>query len=989
MDNFKEAFEALNKAQKQAVSTIEGPVMVVAGPGTGKTQVLALRIAHILKETDAGASSILCLTFTRSGVVAMRDRLARYIGTDARKVSIETFHSFAGNLIEKYYHLLDFDTAPELLDDAKAVLLVDRLLHEHQWKHIRPRTNPAKYFNDLRHLISLLKREQQSPASFFDKVQEEIDSLKTDPENLSSRGPSKGLLKKETEKRIESLERTKEVVTFYELYEKEKKQHALMDYDDVLSYAVFLAEGSEEVRAYLQESYQYILVDEHQDSSGVQNAFLKAVWQEVEKPNIFVVGDDRQLIYGFSGASHSYFEAFKTIFGPAVLITLSENYRSTQEILALADDLLKSDLSKEKLHGNNGTGKLIGLYEYAYERDEILGAARFFEEKIAQGVKPEHCAILVPRNRHVRSAISVLRTRGVPVGMAGNASLFSQPETLSFIRVLHIIATPYNSVLLGESLLDKTSNIDPFEAHTFLHAQKGKEFSLDDMEGWDSNQGLFARSASVSKWSARLKDWIVNCTHMPLSDLIAQVGTSLLVQRAQSHESMLRSVEIVRSLLHSALSWLERQESTSLDSFLEYLDRLRSYNHDIPLASFEASFGVQVMTLHKSKGLEYEYVWIAHMNEETVMAEKRNAFTLPEHMQEILEKRDRAVVTRELYVALTRARRECILSYATSGYDDRALSLAQILADIEKKHFEIKDRQTTEKELLSYNPEIYSLSKIEKETTTLSEIQKFVKDRYTETKVSVTLLNNFFECPWKWYFRNFLKLPEVKGVSLALGSAVHSTIEFILKQNKKPTREALLEHIQQELKKEGVIEGDEKETLLRDALLAVMGWLSTYYEKLSTNRFSERSIQAKDPSFSELQLYGKIDLTETFGDEVVVTDFKTGSVKTASAIEKNTDEGRLSDYMRQLAMYSYLIRLAEKKIVARSRLLFLEAEKGDKHALYETHIGDEQVDLLIRDIKEYDEALKSGEWVNRECRHKGYGEHTECQYCLLARAFRE
>ncbi len=152
-----------------------------------------------------------------------------------------------------------------------------------------------------------------TPEIFLQEVDKEIENLKQDPESISSRGESKGKIKKEIEKRIESLERTKEVVEFYRLYEEIKKEKGFMDYDDVLEYAVKIVESSDDARDDIRETYQYILIDEHQDSNGVQNQFLKAVWQETEKPNIFVVGDDRQLIYGFSGASLSYFEEFETI----------------------------------------------------------------------------------------------------------------------------------------------------------------------------------------------------------------------------------------------------------------------------------------------------------------------------------------------------------------------------------------------------------------------------------------------------------------------------------------------------------------------------------------------------------------------------------------------------------------------------------------------------------------------------------------------------
>lgn len=222
--NFETEYKRLNKEQKLAVNSIDGPVMVVAGPGTGKTQILALRIANILKQPDHLADEILCLTFTNSGVKAMKNRLHEYIGNDADKVRISTFHSFGIELIEKNYQNIGFKTMPELLSDDKAVFLVDDILQNNDWEHLRPRTNPVMYFNDLKHLISILKRERLGYKEFLSFVESDIKNLKNNPESISSRGETKGQLKKEIKTKIESLERTREVVDFYKLYEEKKKK---------------------------------------------------------------------------------------------------------------------------------------------------------------------------------------------------------------------------------------------------------------------------------------------------------------------------------------------------------------------------------------------------------------------------------------------------------------------------------------------------------------------------------------------------------------------------------------------------------------------------------------------------------------------------------------------------------------------------------------------------------------------------------------------
>ncbi len=986
MSAFKEAIERLNINQKKAVETTEGPVMVIAGPGTGKTQVLALRIAYILDTGRASSDEVLCLTFTRSGALAMRKRLESYIGDESRRVSINTFHGFALEYIEKYYQLLGFHHPPKLLDDTDAITLVDTLLQENDWEYIRPRTNPAMYFGDLKQLISILKRERVTPEEFLSYIEEEIEFLSHDPNSMSSRGETKGQIKKEVQKKIESLSRTREVVLFYTQYEKEKKDAGLMDYDDVLEYIVALAEDFEDVRGDIKERYLYVLVDEHQDSSGVQNNFLKAVWGDVESPNIFVVGDDRQLIYGFSGASLSYFEEFSTFFGKATCITLTDNYRSTSPILTLADTLLKSTLTDQVLVSTKQGDTLSVLAEYQYPRDEIIAAGLLFKQKIAEGVPPEECALLVPKNRHVRSAIILLQSMGLPVSSSQGSSLFMLREVDEFCRVLGIVADSSNNVLLTKSILDKVSNIPAREAHAFLYAHRYETVTIDHMLHYNQKNSLFDGEQAVYRWGKTLDHFVNSFAHSRVSQSVSAIGNDLFVKNVESHEALLRSIEIVRSMMHLALVWEEKNPNGSLREFLLYIERLRAYGSHIEIAGFEGTYGIQVMTLHKSKGLEYECVWIAHTNEEVLMSEKRSAFTLPEKVQEKIVARDEETARRELYVAITRAKEFCTISYAEKGYSGVPMELAHIVALLPHTHFVKKSSEETQKELLTYDPHMYVASEEGKSNDMEKELLDFVTKTYPQTKVSVTLLNNFFECPWKWYFRNFLRLPEVKSASLALGSAVHAVIEFILKQDSLPNVHERKEKIARALFTEGVIDKKELSRLSRDAEKAVTRWVHTYFDDLSKERMSERSLSFSPHVLPHLQLYGKIDLVERFSDgSVIVTDFKTGASKTASAIEKINEEGRLSSLMRQLAMYSYLIRGVEKDTeVALSRLLFIEEE--GKNALYQIHIDENHLDLLVRDIQEYDRLLQTREWIYRPCMYKGYGDNAECPHCALARS---
>mgnify|MGYP002133996670 CR=1 FL=1 len=252
--------------------------------------------------------------------------------------------------------------------------------------------------------------------------------------------------------------------------------------------------------------------------------------------------------------------------------------------------------------------------------------------------------------------------------------------------------------------------------------------------------------------------------------------------------------------------------------------------------------------------------------------------------------------------------------------------------------------------------------------------------------MSVTLLNNFYECPWKWYFRNLLRLPDSMSESLVFGNVIHGSIEQILKDNKKKLEEIILDQIH----KQNIYDDVLIKRLSNEAKKLLNTWIKDRLPEIESGYVSERSVAYRDPQFPNLSFYGKIDLTERFKDgSVRVTDFKTGSVKTKNDIEKRDEDGRLSGYLRQLAMYSYLINGAEKGVkVAESQLEFLEAKENEKNAIYKTQITQEEIDLLVRDIAEYDEYLKNGEWVNRECHFQSYGTAKECPNCTRAKIYK-
>ncbi len=987
---FDQEYERLNTEQKNAVDSIDGPVMVVAGPGTGKTQILALRIGNILLKTDTKADGILCLTFTNSAVEAMKSRLSRYIGETAESVNVFTFHSFGMKVIGEHFKVLGLTEAPKLLEDTDRAIFFEQILSENEWEYLRPRGDSMRYFRDLMSLASLLKRERISSEDFNIEIEKAIKFLENDEESISSRGENKGGLKKEVLKEIESLKRSAEIVKFLDLYEQAKKEKQMLDYDDVLESLVHMVEVSEEVAATIRERYLYVLVDEHQDSSRVQNEFLARVWAPVEKPEIFVVGDDRQLIYGFSGASIDHFKGFQKTFPTSKLITLVNNYRSTQVILDASHALLQSVLSDKTLVSQSKETHKIKLVEANTPIEEIEAIALDLKsrlqgvadprlrsgEKIKQGLDPNECAVLVPKNRQVLEALKILHELEISVDASSAVSLFDQDEAYEFLRVLKVINNG-DKVSLALSFLDKISGIPTARAHAFLAQEFMRDFSLEKLSSKPDT--LFGTIDDMQNWISKLSKWKDDSQKNNPEELIQIIGEELFEQKKDKEKVQLVSGrEILDTILALFKKEEEKNPKISFSEFVSFLDKLASYDEHVPLVSTSTD-GVKVLTMHGSKGLEFEYVWVAHMDEKSLGGGKRMGFTLPSSIEMRIIESDIDAIKRKLYVAITRAKRFCTLSYASNSMKGGEQELAKIIADLPSEVFakEKIDKKITQK--------VSSAKKV-KEEANLSEIVKLAARKYTDRNVSVSLLNNFFDCPWQWYFRNLLQLPSPTAETLEFGIAVHASIDRILKLKNIPEKDEVEKIVTEEiLKREFGGEAD-RVRMGREALKIILSWAQNRLPAVEASRKTEENVSLASADFSHLKFYGKIDLIENLNAQKVrVTDFKTGSPRKKSDVEKLDEEDRMSGTLRQLAMYSYLLQENPKwnVHVSESRLEFLEA-KNSKESFYERIITEKEIELLKKDIADYDQLVKTGEWVKRPCNYNSYGKNTECEYCQMA-----
>ena len=420
---FDDLYKKLNPEQQEAVDTLEGPVLVIAGPGTGKTQVLTMRIANILKKTDTPPSSILALTFTDSGVKAMRERLLSIIGPSAYYVNIYTFHSFCSDVLRSRPEKFVFSEDAEPLSDLERIQTFREIIEKGNFKEIKPFGNRYFYIKALIRAIQDLKREGITSEDF------------------------KKFL---TENEVENAQRLKEVLTFYEIYQTELTKRGRYDFEDMINFVVRRFEEDEELLRDYQERYLYILVDEYQDTNSPQNRvvnLLGSFWGE--GANVFVVGDDSQSIYRFQGASLENILFFTATFPNANVISLKKNYRSQEVIIDASEDVITNNelrltdfiksIKKKQESVVNLDKEKIKVGHFSSGITESFFVSQKIKELVKSGVNPNEIAVIYRNNADSRDFSDMLSRVGVGFNLVGGENILYDHDINKLLKLFEVI----------------------------------------------------------------------------------------------------------------------------------------------------------------------------------------------------------------------------------------------------------------------------------------------------------------------------------------------------------------------------------------------------------------------------------------------------------------------------------------------------------------------------------------------------------------------
>ncbi len=975
---FDNEYAKLNPQQKKAVDTIEGPVMVVAGPGTGKTQVLSMRVANILKRTQMRPGNILCLTFSVSGATAMRERLRLLIGADAYGVKVSTIHAFAQSIIEENAIVFDEWSAREQISDLEKIREMNTIIDRSssQMKLVNKK-DPYGRTPDILSRISQVKREGKSLVD-LERTADEYDKVMATKSKPGTKVHEKNLL---------AALKFRDFITLFTEYGKMMEKTGRYDYEDMILHVIRALEEEDWLLSTLQERFQYVLVDEFQDTNGSQYRLIELLTTYKDlpnEPNIFVVGDDDQAIYRFQGANLQNMLSFHQRFPIAPVIALTISYRSTQAILDAARSLIEKN--DERL-----VGKIPGLQKLLTSASEKEGMsprllrapsnvaepwliADLAEERIGKGTPAEEIAVLTQKNDELFELYEVLRARKIPVLMRGKDDLLSHPLVLQAITILRGIDHPKTDALFSGAIACACFKVHPADLGR-LHARTREEekrlidvlvempedFPLEDRDGL-----LKARNT--------------------LLDLSQKIPSRTVLETV---EHVLRDCGLIPLVEEGADSAVDPRDAAALEAFFGYvrgrsLERRSWSLHDLladigiygnpDYAQVRLTYelphlstsGVRLMTAHQSKGLEFQTVILSNFRDRHWDKRRRpSGVAIPEDLLFGWEKDQKSFEQNQderriAFVAMTRAKKELLMVCPrehTVGEKSKTIAPSGFFAEM---------GVLPEDDAALKDPEGASLLLRPKPTLIDGALRGYLEERLKTFALSPTALNRFLRDPKEFLLVDLLQQPEHfdEGSvrSLGYGSAVHWALKswaVARKEQKDFAEPQLLEAFSWYLREKTILTEHQQ----RDLLSMGEEALPQYYAQMlkETSPILHAIEREYRSHLKEVPIKGKIDridLASPSSAKAMVIDYKTGRAKTDLEIRGGLEEGSVSRVedganFRQLAFYAVLLDHADPLLKPETFMLAFIGERGEHPVLRNFVISDAEksdVTTLIGDV---------------------------------------
>ena len=1028
-EKFQQALANLNPEQLAAVNKMDGPVLVVAGPGTGKTQILAARIGKILTDTDALPSEILCLTYTDAGAIAMRKRLFDFIGPDAYRINIYTFHAFCNEIIQEnleYFGKLNLEPLSEL----DAAMLFRELVDDFPNDHLLKRFTGDIYFDAprLQRLFSTMKSEGWDSAMIEAAVKEYLDDLPNREEFIYKRANLKAGIKigdpkqKDIDKIAEAMQKLVAAVNEYYNYSLKMSNKGWYDYDDMIIWVLKAFRENEEILRKYQERYQYILVDEFQDTSGSQNELLKFLLNYWETPNVFVVGDDDQSIFKFQGANMKNILDFANDYVKTLhTVVLKHNYRSNQHILDISKALINNN--KERLTSELALDKNLQsshprfdvltvepvIHEYENPGQEVVDVAMQIKDLVEKGTPPEEIAVIYRNHSQVEELLQYLDVQKIAVNTKRKIDVLEQPFGEKIITILRYLAMEMDSPYSGDELLFEIMHYDFFNIAPIEIAKASIAVSKENYATASNNQPKTSLRRYISELRTpsqpRLFDSVQNVEmKFLISDIDYLLKESVSVTLQQFFQQVIAKMGILRYIMNQPDKGTHMQ---MLTSFFDFLKEESRKNPEIKLSDLITTIdlmkknnirlslnqvifsdkGINFLTAHGSKGLEFEYVFFIGCDKKTWDSRGRNnGFSYPDTLtrgpsDDIAQKEESR---RLFYVALTRAKQCLMISYASkdrNGKDQEASQfIGEILADTP---LVVHYPKVNEEDMLGFYATQFSVD--DKPKIELLD-RNYINQLLQNYTLSVTHLNNYLDCPLRFYFQCLIRVPSGKSPAATFGQAVHWALNRTFKKLKEwgdefpPTEEFMKEYRWYMYRnRDSFTKEDFK---LRVAYGEKI--LPAYYEQNigSWNKIAITERTIKNIQIEGVPIKGNLDKIEFEGKNVSVVDYKTGKLKNAKdkLLRPTNEQPNGGDYWRQAVFYKILIDHDRNDWqVVNTIFDFVEPIKDGEYHKEKLFINSEDTATVTDQIKTVYQKIMAHDF-NTGCGKK------ECDWCHFVKS---
>jgi len=984
---FDRLYAQLNARQKEAVDAVEGPVMVVAGPGTGKTNILTLRIANILARTDTEPEAVLALTYTVNAAAEMQRRLARIVGGPAYRVTITTFHGLCEQVIRDHEERFTDLAGWRIAEDGDRLRVMERLFASAAYLDKLSSFGPDQYYvKPALRAIEELKREGVGPDRLAALVAAQRDAIANDPASVSTRGPTKGKLKADALAKLERMDRLDELVPLYREYLAALAADGFYEYSDMLTRVRDALEADEQLRLALQERYQYVLVDEHQDTNAVQNRIVELLAGFFDRPNLFIVGDEKQAIYRFQGASLDNFLYFRDRFREVRLIVLTENYRSSQLILDAAHGVRAS---REPLQARaERTPAPVALCAASSPDAQYFAVGELIRRRLSAGAAPERIAVLYRRNADGADLAGMLARMGIPHALEGQLDVLEDPDIGRLMLLLEAVREYGSPGPLLAALHVPWLGIPPLDVYK-LAAFCGRTRNPYDVIASMKLMGeahLAAPEVAV-RWSGRMAGWSALARQEdPSHALEVIVQESGCLDALVAHPEGRAKLTRLHALYDTARNLVRGHRQATLHDLVDQLRYVRDKGIRLEVSAPPLPGRVRLMTAHGAKGLEFDTVFLVDCYEKHWPSPGRTSpLELPPAVYRLrdgtppAETEDDAEERNLFFVALTRARHEAVVCWPQRDRRGNELQPTRYLELIRPELTATPDTADLE--------EAYAAAaqvRLAPPPAAVPELadRAYLRELFVRRGLSPTHLNNYLECPWKYFYRNLVRIPEADSPVLMYGNAVDRALQLFFDRRmagESPGAGDLIALFERTAHDQPFTERDLAAALDRGRA-ALAGWYEQWHAQWPARSMHQVVINGiAVPGREEVTLNGKLDKMELLqGSAVRVVDYKTGKPKSRNQIAGAT-KGSDGNYLRQLTFYRLLLdRWQDGRYAMQDGVIdFIDPDAQGRYRKEAFAITREQSDALLEQVTGVVDDILNLRFWGRTC-----GD-ADCPYCRL------